>query len=313
MVLLLSIACGSKDKTTETKGAEETVSPTETVTTPSPTPNCETLYWLDDSSQECAPKEFCESDDYIGVQTFETLAECEQTLADLKPAPKTRFAEEPAIGTSWAYETKYDVEATKSDGTPISEHNITIWDITVTKKDAVEGADCYTAVLDIEGDSTRWYYYAPMEMSIEVLLSGGDNCWGIAAHDLLRETSEFFVDFLGGWNLEVSRITIADEHPAQLSVGNIWHYRTLIDLGMDIGAVTFTEETDWTAEVVGTEEITVPLGTFDCYRVEARTGDAVNYFWWAIDEDFICPVKYTMCYTFMGEQVNELISYTIPE
>ena len=50
-----------------------------------PSPECTHLYWLDGTSAACGYREFCGAYAYHGLQTFETLAECE---AALSPAPQ---------------------------------------------------------------------------------------------------------------------------------------------------------------------------------------------------------------------------------
>ena len=63
------------------------------------------------------------------------------------------------------------------------------------------------------------------------------------------------------------------------------------------------------------ESITVPLGTYDCYKIEVagsggQNADSTNYFWWDVNGEFLCPVKYQYNYIFMGTETKELSSYT---
>jgi uncharacterized membrane protein len=80
-------------KEVEELGGEETVDTNETQenettpasTTPEPTVNitCNSYYWFDSNSTECDQKEFCGTYMYLGLQTFETLEECEENLPQI--------------------------------------------------------------------------------------------------------------------------------------------------------------------------------------------------------------------------------------
>ncbi len=54
-------------------------------TTPEPTANitCNSYYWFDSNTTECGQKEFCGTYMYLGLQTFETLEECEENLPQI--------------------------------------------------------------------------------------------------------------------------------------------------------------------------------------------------------------------------------------
>ena len=105
---------------------------------------------------------------------------------------------------------------------------------------------------------------------------------------------------------------MVEDYPVQFSVGDTCTYNTVIDL---TDPIEFHEEMACNAEVVGTEEIALPKGTINFYKVETTgTGgamdEATNTYWWAVDEDYLCPVKYTYAYIVLGEQNCELKSYT---
>jgi len=69
LVFAVSCNCGDSDE--------------EPTPTPEPTIECNTYYWFDDTTMECAQKEFCGAFMYQGLRTFETLSECEEALAAL--------------------------------------------------------------------------------------------------------------------------------------------------------------------------------------------------------------------------------------
>lgn len=70
---------------------------------------------------------------------------------------------------------------------------------------------------------------------------------------------------------------------------------------------------DWTAEVIGEEEVTMPMGTYNCYKVAMTRDDGyIKTEWWAVDGEFRTPIKYTDNCFYVGEEVWELESYTMP-
>ena len=129
---------------------------------------------------------------------------------------------------------------------------------------------------------------------------------------MIRELFPLKANAMGGINLEVARnYSDPDDFPAALSVGDTWTYESEVNLE----TFMFNEEMTWDAEVVAIESVAVPLGTYDCYKVAvAGTGgqnaDKTNYFWWSVDGDFLCPVKYQYNYIFLGSETHELSSYT---
>jgi hypothetical protein len=51
---------------------------------PESAPNCQNLYWFDNTHKECSQKQFCGAFMYYGLQTFETKGECESALNGAK-------------------------------------------------------------------------------------------------------------------------------------------------------------------------------------------------------------------------------------
>lgn len=45
---------------------------------------CKNLYWFDDTTNVCGQKQFCGMYMYLGLQTFESKAQCEKALNDSK-------------------------------------------------------------------------------------------------------------------------------------------------------------------------------------------------------------------------------------
>ncbi len=171
----------------------------------------------------------------------------------------------------------------------------------------------YVSDAEINGDAQRRYPYPggvtpPMDMPVS--LSGPTEKRAMIHHDLIKETVPLYANVMGGINLDVARAYDYTGRPSNLSLNSAWTYQTEVDLPIFL----FHEEMNWNAQVTDIENVTVPLGTFECYKVEANgTGgalpDATNTFWWSVDENLPVPVKYTENYLFLGTETFELSMY----
>jgi len=64
-------------------------------------------------------------------------------------------------------------------------------------------------------------------------------------------------------------------------------------------------------QVVGMESVTVPAGTFNCYKVEyTNKGSVIFTEWWSADGEFIAPVKIVDTGSSNDTETKELKSYT---
>jgi len=110
IALLIVAGCGGGDSTTDE--ATESPEPTEatsveTVTPPTePDVECNTYYWFDDTTSVCGEKEFCGAFMYQDLQSFATMAECEDALGAVtqvspttEPSPEPSPTAEPATGS----------------------------------------------------------------------------------------------------------------------------------------------------------------------------------------------------------------------
>jgi hypothetical protein len=96
VTLLLVAACGGGDSTDEPTPSDEPTPPITAETPVTTEPECNTYYWFDNESTECGQKEFCGAFMYLGLQTFDTQAECESALAAMStptPPPPTQAPE----------------------------------------------------------------------------------------------------------------------------------------------------------------------------------------------------------------------------
>lgn len=208
-------------------------------------------------------------------------------------------------GAGWQYQVTYI-----SDDPQRPEENTITLTANVTGKEDIDGI--FTYLIENEADAVplRYYYHADMGLTVPTDLSAPTVYRDDTHKGTIKETFPLYANVMGGIDLAVDRLYVNYEGaPEELSVGATWTYTTIIDLP------TFAVhiEDDWTAEVVAEEEVTVPMGTYNCYKVAMTKGDGcMNTVWWAVDEDFCTPVKFTYSCIFVGEETQELMSYTAP-
>jgi len=209
------------------------------------------------------------------------------------------------VGASWQYEVTYI-----SDDPQRPEENTIALTANVTGKEEIDGVETYLIETETDTVGKRFYYHADMSMTVPTDLSAPTVYRDATHKGIIKETFPLFANVMGGIDLAVDRMYVDYEGaPEELSVGATWTYRTIIDLP------TFAVhiENDWSVEVVGEEEITVPMGTYNCYKVEKTKDDGcINTEWWAVDEGFCTPVKHTYSCIFVGEETQVLTSYTAP-
>ncbi|MFO8101235.1 MAG: hypothetical protein R6U37_03570 [Dehalococcoidia bacterium] len=216
--------------------------------------------------------------------------------------------ETPTIGTSWAYDVSYEyLEDPKRETT-----NEITWDVDVNEEAKVTVADkeydCYVISAEFSDQPRRWYNETSMLNTVIPVDLHAASIWrDKSTGGIVQETFTLYVSAVQ-MTLDAERgYDYTIERPESLSVGDTWAYTTIIDMPDFLVHI----ETPWTLEVVGTEEVTVPAGNYECFKIAATAEDGtVNYEWWAVDEDFLCPVKYQYNYIFMGSETKELTSYT---
>ncbi len=226
--------------------------------------------------------------------------------------------EPPIVGTSWQYAVNYDCDEMGVSGYWITLQNDTTWAMTVTGTEQVSGVDTYKTESVITGDALRRYPYPggitpAMDVPVTLAPTGvGPTVHRSVEHgSIINELFPLEANAMGGITLDVARSYTYNSRPATLSVGGTWTYTTQ----MDLDNFMFHESMTWNATVTSIENITVPLGTYQCYKIEATgTGgenpNATNYYWWDVNDNFLCPVKHQYNYIFMGSETRELSLYT---
>jgi len=217
------------------------------------------------------------------------------------------------IGTKWSYAVHYNCNEIGVMGNPLMEVNDTVFDYTVTGTKMVNGEFSYVTQTFIQGEAKRRYGYpggvAPA-MDVPVDINGGTESRSYVTNELTREDESLWINAMGGIDLPVTKGYTYMNYPSDLQVGGTWTYETEVN----IPTFAFYENMNWQAQVVGIESITVPLGTFQCYKVESNgtagmLPDATNHYWWDTDGYLPCPVKYVEDYLFLGTETFELATY----
>lgn len=106
-------------------------------------------------------------------------------------------------------------------------------------------------------------------------------------------------------------LTYTGDHgmPA-FAVGKTWAFSEKQTLDPPLQGPKTTEKT---VEVAGKESVTVPAGTFECYKVVTKnksTGAVMKTQYWSVGNEFIVPVKSVDEAAYTAPEIRELKSYT---
>jgi hypothetical protein len=100
------------------------------------------------------------------------------------------------------------------------------------------------------------------------------------------------------------KYTYDSPHGAPLEKGKTWNYSQEVIPSMGNPATKA-----WSTEILGIEDVTVPAGTFSCYKVVHKTGDKGRTEWWSTADNFITPVKVADEVSYEFVETSELKSY----
>ena len=254
------------------------------------------------------------------------------------PTPSQTPTSEPPtnqssiIGTGWTYDVNYEFDKTYANGYQRSISNDTSWATTVTGTEVVNGVLCYRTESTVVGYAQRCYNYPgdrgiqPMEFNVTLAKTGtGPIVHRSMEHgNIVREVFPLELeDVMCCVQFDIVRNNFYHHYPPELNVDSSYSFDSVIHsersasgpMALDWENSSFGDETTWTAQVTSIEEVIVPKGSYLCYKIEVMgTGgtnpDSTNYYWWAVDEDFPCPVKYQHNYLYMGSETYVLSSYT---
>jgi len=233
------------------------------------------------------------------VEPTPTVVEPTPTVA--QPTP----TQEPTTGPSlaspgWMYRVTY------GDDEKI-EANTTTWTVSLADG-AVEGIESYAGAAAIEGVTKVNFFFPPMGMSFGVDVVSQTLTRDKANLCAVKEDFTLSVKSVGMTIAATRSFNYTGEHGAPFTVGKKWSYTAPVDApeqGVHL-------ESSYEAEVVGMGEVTVPAGTYDCYKVVHTSGEKTNTEWWAVDGDLLTPVKYVDGTTFVGTVTFEMMAYQAP-
>ncbi|MCP4578614.1 MAG: serine hydrolase, partial [Deltaproteobacteria bacterium] len=194
-----------------------------------------------------------------------TLESLKASLADQGDPPVP--IETPGTGSTWNHKVTYGDEET-------------LWTSTVTGGVDADGVECFVIDTsfdvapqrDILGDTVALKSYSYWQIQSGLVPLKAEMGYTLVSMSLSVATpSEYSYD---------------GEYGAPFWEGKTWSYEVL-----DIPNIGTSTVGNWTARVVGTEEVTVPAGTFNCYRVESTSEDKTVINWWSVEGDLPCPIK----------------------
>ncbi|MFC2028233.1 hypothetical protein ACFLU3_06055, partial [Chloroflexota bacterium] len=191
----------------------------------------------------------------------------------------------------------------------------TKWTITAVSQENVDGTDCYIMEATIDGQPKRLRLQGELEVN---LLPLSETYWR-NKESLDPVKTESSVNAFGSMEVNTPRtFTYTGSHGTPFSIGKSWTYDVLAEPSMGKSSTT-----TWNAEVAGAEEIMVPAGTFDCYKVEhtkaAVDGTPVEspiasiIEWWSVDDLFLSPVKTIDHSTYTETEIRALEAHVKAE
>ena len=126
--------------------------------------------------------------------------------------------------------------------------------------------------------------------------------------DMDMLTQDIWSEVVGYGELMLS-LDITTAHAAAkwpLAVGTEWTESWALMVGDHI----YEDAWDYTVVVESVEDVTVPAGTFECYKIVSYEGDTVRITDWYSEDVKGSVKKIEECY-FHGEDIWELESYTV--
>ncbi|MFC1925104.1 hypothetical protein ACFLW2_00220 [Chloroflexota bacterium] len=209
---------------------------------------------------------------------------------DLDKIVTAHFAElspvsAPALGTEWVYDVSYGAETTE-------------WTVTVTGEATIDSVDCYI---------TDFSYSTPLVRvmnEMELTVTGVKMWMSQATLDGVRRESATIIS--GDLMTVYLFSSYTGDHGTPLFIGKEWILE-------ETGTLTTTETPLFNAaydvDVVAQGDVTVPAGTFNCYRIDYSLDGQLEWTeWWSAD--IRGTVKIIVNEIYDGMQSLELTSYT---
>lgn len=200
----------------------------------------------------------------------------------------------PTVGSTWEYDVTYG---------DINE----AWTFTVVGMEMFNSVD--TLVAELVTDSMRTRQAPDTAQPVDY---PGEMYWiDTAAYDIEKRQLEVLA---AGGSLEIMTTvlytTTKGEPGMPYSEGKTWSWDQTVTLDPPVRPERLT---NWVATIVGTEDITVPAGTFSCYKIERSqviiSEELCMIEWWAIDESIPVPVRLEDLCAYQNPEIWELTAY----
>jgi hypothetical protein len=192
----------------------------------------------------------------------------------------------PGVDSQWAYTVTYGTE-------------VTTWTYSVFMEETVGGVDCYMSFAVFSAPPKRVASGSSVTVTAAQTWRSQDN---LAQYQATAAINLF------GMNVTTTMTdTYTAGTPDFFSVGDTWQYDEYLVLNPPLSPSTHTIND---VTVVGMEEITVPAGTFNCYKIEYRVaGTLVKTEWWS--PQVLGYVKQVSTGTYALPEIQELASYSL--
>ncbi|MCP4603293.1 MAG: ABC transporter substrate-binding protein [Proteobacteria bacterium] len=240
----------------------------------------------------------CSDDD---DDTDMPTATTEPTQEPTPTTEPTATATEPAGGPAWEYTVTYEDE-------------VTAWSKAVVGEETIDGVDCHKVVTTFDANPFR--YAAPTGTPIKLL----EMTEFLSKDTLDMKQSAAFSNALGMIDLTSTQTAsnFSGDHGQPYAFGDKYTLDLNVDLIPDTLAPSYMDTNE--VEVIAVEDVTVPAGTFRCYKVATtrigtsadgtgEIGQMLGHEWWAADYTLLAPVKIVRIANWQAEETMVLESY----
>jgi|GEM_PF-473180 len=213
-------------------------------------------------------------------------------LPESSPTPEPGEPVESAFINT--YNVRYENEGATED---------TVWTISRSGEETIDGVDCYIAEIEFDSNPERFRYVEMLSADVPLTVTGMTTWVDKATSQPVKADSDSTA--MGFATTATTAFTYDGDYGAPFSEGKTWSYEMVSTPSMGPEMTS-----SWTAEVVGMENITVPAGTFDCYKLvhSSDSGDT-NVEWWATIDGTDVAVKMIDEANWTGTETRELVSY----
>ncbi len=263
-----------------------------------------TEWWAIDGAYPTAIKAIDEAN-WHGVETRElvSFAPSDSTVQLVTPESATAPVPEPTVtpgpfepfdvsGPVSVYDVHYEREDTIED---------TTWTRSMIGTQEVAGVECYVIEIAYDVNPERPFYLADSDTEIPLTLTGA-NSW-IDNETLMPIKTVSSVSSFGVDSSATTKWMYDSPCGAPFSIGKEWSSEVTVT--PDIGnPIVYTLD----AKVVEMEEVTVPAGMFECYKlVYSVDSVTTSTEWWPADDNYPIAVKIV---SQDGTETHDLVFYT---